>query len=127
MRTIRAAGDGSAVSTPRPTPSGSSSFEVLWAVDGPVTTGVSNRYFHRGDITLTRVFVTLGTAGTTDTVIQVRKNGSTVVFTTSVLAGGYTTDASPPDVEWVEGDVMTVAVTAAGGGAQYLQVQLGFD
>lgn len=94
-----------------------------------VVTGTTRIYNDSGrTLTILGVRATLGTAGSTDTVVDVNKGGTTL-FTTQAnrptLATGVDTDLAVPDVTaWENGTYLTVDIDSAGTGAADLIVQV---
>lgn len=100
------------------------SLEILWAVDGAITTGVSNRYYFESAQTMSAFRVTLATTGSTATILELRKNG--VAITTVTLAASTTTTRVAASATFASGDYYTIAITTAGTGAEDLQTQTEF-
>lgn len=108
---------------------GTSSLTETFTMTGTVVTtvGTSRIYNDTGrTLAISRVRASLGTAGTTDTIIDVNKAGTTL-FTTQAnrptLPNSVITDTSVPDVTaWEDGTYLTVDVDNAGAGAETLTV-----
>lgn len=98
------------VNRPEPSPA-----DIVFSHAGPVATSTSPKAVTRGG-TLTSVIVTLGTAGSSSTVVTVYKNGSsigTVTLASSATIGrGSMVQSFAPDI-----DKLHVAITTAGTGA----------
>lgn len=101
--------------------------EQTFSLQGAVYTAVSGRYWPQRAGRLLDVTANVDVAGTTDTVLDVRLDGSTV--------GTVTIPAGSTAVEYLELtdtfdgpriDHVTVAVTSAGAGARDLVVQVRF-
>ena len=100
---------------------GGDTIRMGWAVDGVLTTGTSHGWpLTSGDsYTLDDLSATLDTAGSTTTTLEVRKNG--VAVATLDLAAGITSASVAPSESYADGDLYTIAITAAGTGAADLQ------
>lgn len=101
--------------------------ELPFVQSGSITVGESPPFIRRKGGKLVEVVAVLGTAGTSATVIQVRKNGASIG---SMTIGGGVTDAqhltlSEPAAANM--DKFTAAVTVAGGGAADLTVHTRWD
>lgn len=113
---------------PRSTPTTTVSPQGLvelppFSLAGIMRVSVSPRYYSPVVVRLTKLVVSLGTAGTTTTTVELRKNGGAIAsvslgagetFATTALSDGMVNDL----------DYLQVAVTAAGSGAEDLDVQV---
>lgn len=89
---------------------------------GPLSTTTSGRWYPRRTATLSQVWCSLDTAGSTSTVVTVYVNGGsqgTVTIPGSANTGSATFD----DVLVADADYLTVAATTVGTGAEDLTVQ----
>lgn len=113
---------------PYPVPGGGTSTPFAippFVLDGSLYISTSPRWYPEQTVGVDRLFASLVTAGSTSTVVRVRKNGSvigTLTLTASDLAEGVgftaTTFTGP------ETDYMTVEVQTVGAGAAGLTVQV---
>lgn len=100
---------------------GGDTIRIGWFVDGPLTTGTS-RGFPLGtndSYTLTELDATLDTAGSSSTVLSIRRNGTE--FATMTLASTVTSMSLTLAIAYVVGDIYTIAITTVGTGAEGLQ------
>lgn len=110
----------------RTTPAGAQQpVTIMFSYAGPLTATVSppTRVQSRG--TLTELAVTLGTAGSTDTLIVVGKNGTDAAIIT-VPAGATTFDA-PVGVYYGASDILVVAIASPGTGAANMTAEARFS
>lgn len=106
--------------------SGARDHGLPFVIDGPVTVDESAPWTPRFTTRAVDVIALLGTAGETSTVIELRKNGAAQGAGLTLAAGETVkrfTLSSPfsPDE-----DLLTVAVTSAGAGAEDLDVIVRF-
>lgn len=100
--------------------------EIVFSYSGPLTASVSPPIRSRYSNVLVSVNFTLGTAGTTDTVIEIRRGGSAV--RTTAIPAGATTHEAVVDVDiGADQDDITMAITTAGTGAVDLVGQARFS
>lgn len=93
---------------------------IAWGVTGVLTVGRSHDQDMWLDaVTLTEFMARLDTAGSTSTVIEVRRSG--VAVATLTLAAGITTASVAVNANYTASDTYSVAVTTAGTGASDLQ------
>ena len=83
----------------------------------------AERIYTPVDATISKVACYLGGAGSTDTTVVVKKNGSTTV-NTSTIAGGNTYINTTTSISLVANDYISIDITAAGTGATDLYVIL---
>lgn len=76
----------------------------------------------RAAAVLTEVFCSLDTAGSTNTVISVRRNGVEVA-TVAIAAGAFTGTTGPLTIALALGDYLQLVITTAGTGAADLEGQ----
>ncbi len=96
--------------------------EATFSHAGTPTTAVSPRWYPSRTANLYRVLVSLGTTGTTSTVVTVYVNGGsqgTITLTSGTAKNTGTFD----DVLVADTDYLTVAATTVGTGAAKLTVQ----
>lgn len=96
--------------------------EATFSHAGTPTTDESGRWYPRRTATLTAVVASLGTAGSSSTVVEVSVNGgvqATVTLGSGVNLGNDTAAA----VLVADTDYLTVAATSVGTGAADLTVQ----
>lgn len=94
---------------------------IPFTYSGAVAVSSSPPWVADTDVTLRKVRALLGTAGTSDTVVTVYKNGSSLGVLT--LTSGDTNVAEDFAVSFAaDTDLLTVAVTTAGTGAADLDV-----
>lgn len=96
--------------------------EAVFSHAGTPTTVASARWYPRRTATLTRVFVSLGTAGTSNTVVTVYVDGGSQ-GTITLGSGLHTASGVFDDVLVADTDYLTVAATTVGTGAADLTVQ----
>lgn len=103
------------------TGTGGDTIRMGWFLDGVLVLGTSRGMpFVDGDAYTLDIFtVTLDTAGSSDTDIEVRRNGTGLV--TCTLGSGVASGTFDIDESFADGDIYTIAVTAAGTGAAGLQ------
>lgn len=94
-----------------------------FSLSGGVVVSTSPPWTPFGQVTISNVRVLLGTAGSSTTTVALKKNGTT--FATVSLASSAT-DSTPQlaTATLAPGDLLTVAVTAAGTSASDLTVVL---
>lgn len=97
-------------------------FRILWSIDGTVGEGSSNVWpFFTGDAANLGLFwATIASTTTTDTDLEVRRSGIAVA-TLTLVAGTGVQSLVYLSESYADGDFYTVAVTAAGAGAEDLQ------
>lgn len=96
--------------------------EGIFSLAGALTTVASGRWYPRRTGTLTNVFASLDTAGSSSTVVTVYVDGAsqgTITLGSGVNKSSVTFD----DVLVADTDYLTVAVTTVGTGAANLTVQ----
>lgn len=96
--------------------------DLVYTLPGPVTTGVSPRFYVRRNYRVNRWIVSTDTTGGTDTVVDVKVSG----VTDATLTVPATTDVATDDTAVTltkDVDYIQVDVTAAGTGAENLTVQ----
>ena len=99
--------------------------ETVFSLPEAVAASTSPKAYLRADCRMVNVVASLGTAGSSTTTVQVKKNGSTVV--TLTLAASATFTRTRANVGFIEDtDYITVTVSAAGTGAKDLTVQARF-
>lgn len=98
-------------------------YVVQWSYSGALTAGaVSTPYRPKNDQRLTEVIVWLGTAGSSNTVVTVKVNGSSVGTVT--LASGDTQKSVTFETKLLSRtDVLTMELTTAGTGAADLSAE----
>lgn len=96
--------------------------EAIFSHPGKPTTDESARWYPRRTATLTAVFVSLGTAGTSDTILTVYVNGGSQ-GTITLGSGVHDSYAAFDDQLLADTDYLTVAATTVGAGAANLTVQ----
>lgn len=96
--------------------------EAVFSHAGSPTTDESPRWYPRITASLYEVLVSLGTAGSSDTDVEVYVNGGlqgTITLGSGVnVAIGYFSNALAANTDW-----LTVAVTTVGTGAENITVQ----
>lgn len=122
---------GSVGATGTTGPVGPPSFNFQYS--GPLPTskiGTSRIYNDTGrTLTISAVRVSLGIAGSTSTIVDVNKGGTTI-FTTqanrpTLAVAGVTAKSVAPDVTaWADGEYLTVDIDQGGTGSAGLQVQV---
>lgn len=115
-----AAGGGQAES-----PSSASNPEFVFAQSGPVTVSTSGRFKPRRSGRVVAVDAELEVAGTTATIVALRKNGVTVATLTIPAGANEATSNVSIPFTGPRADYLNVAVTSAGTGAQAVTVQIG--
>ena len=100
---------------------GGGAIEILWSVDGPLVMGSSNEYRFPRAGTITVFVAHLGTAGTTSTVLSMRKNG--LHEFTITLPTGVEDVIVDPSISYDTADKWTCVITSPGNAAEDLQVQ----
>lgn len=97
--------------------------DLVFTAQGPVETFVGTQRFYpsaAGIVMLSRA--TLATAGSSNTVVEIKKNDDAYVQLT--IPSGQTTVTDSYQVPCSIGDYLTVDVTTAGAGGVNLTVQL---
>ena len=91
------------------------SFEITFSFAGTITATASppKRVWHGGNLTV--LAVALGTAGSTSTVLTVKRNGSVVA--TITVPSSATAHDGQVFARFADDDVLVVTVTTAGTGA----------
>lgn len=103
-------------------PASAEPIEAVFSHKGTPSTDESGRWYPRRTATLRNVFVSLGTAGSTNTVVTVYVNGGSQG--TITLGNGVNKSyAAFDDVLVADTDYLTVAATTVGTGAEDLTVQ----
>lgn len=100
--------------------------ELPFVQSGAVSVGESPPWIRRKGGTLVGVLVALGAAGSSATVVTVRKNGSTVA-TVTLAAGTDQAETTLSEPAAPNMDRFTAAVTTAGSGATDLTVHTRWD
>lgn len=97
--------------------------EIVFSFAGaPVAAAKSPPWACRVAVTVVEIVFSLGTAGTTDSVVTVYVNGTSYATVTAVT-GSYSASVYP-STALNEGDVVTVAATTLGTGARDYTVQV---
>lgn len=96
--------------------------EAVFSHKGTPTADASGRWYPPRTATLVNVFVSLGTAGTSDTDVEVYVNGG-VQGTITLGSGVNKSYGAFDDVLVADTDYLTVAATTVGTGAADLTVQ----
>lgn len=96
--------------------------EAVFSHAGTPTTTESGRWYPRRTATLTDVFVSLGTAGSSNTVVTVYVNGGSQ-GTITLGSGVHSAHGTFDDVLVDDTDYLTVAATTVGTGAEDLTIQ----
>lgn len=115
QRRLRTTGGQTRPAPPEP-------LEAVFSHAGSPTTTESGRWYPRRTVTLTDVLVSLGTAGTSNTVVTVYVNGGSQ-GTITLGSGIHASMGLFDDVLVADTDYLTVAATTVGTGAADLTVQ----
>lgn len=100
--------------------------EIVFTLPGALIGSTSPKYYVRDGGLVTSVLCSLGTAGSTSTTVQIKRDG--VVVRTITLAAGVTVARAVPQVPLgADQEALTVTVSAAGTGARDLTVQVRFS
>jgi hypothetical protein len=97
---------------------------AVFSMPGAVAVATSGRWYAYQSVTLNHFVASLGTAGSTGTVVYLMKNGADMISLT-LAAGVYTNSTS--GVVVAPGDYLQVRVATAGTGAKDLSVQVYFS
>lgn len=103
-------------------PASQEPLEAVFSHKGTPTTDESGRWYPRRTATLKSVFASLGTAGSSSTVVTVYVNGGSQ-GTVTLASGDNEASATFDDVLVADTDYLTVAATTVGTGASDLTVQ----
>ena len=98
---------------------------IMFSYAGPLATTVSPPTRVRAGGVLTDLAVTLGTAGSTDTLLVVGRNGTDAAVIT--VPAGYTTFDGPVGVRYGASDILVVAIASAGTGAADMTAEARFS
>lgn len=100
-------------------------FESIMSMSGNLALATSPPYRPPYAASIREVIALLGTAGSTNTTIDIKKNGN--AFTTLTLGNGVNFYSATPNSSFTTTDNLTVQVTGVGSGAKDLTVQTRFQ
>lgn len=100
--------------------------EIMFTLPGSLTGSTSPKAYLRVDSRLVNIVCSLGTAGTSTTTVQVKKNGTTIA-TVNLTSGATFSRARAAEMFVADTDALTVTISAVGSAAANLSVQARFS